>query len=95
MPAAHRIWRGAEYQLMRRLISLPHRAAAGFSLTLKIAKQLLTLPAVLAPGAMTIKEVSERFRFDAQSLHKYNSIRFKIMRAPIETKGGQPRIVDA
>jgi hypothetical protein len=80
-------WRRAEISVdaPSNLTATP--GGSRISLTLKIAKQLLTLPAVLAPGAMTIKEVSERFRFDAQSLHKNNSIRFKIMRAPIETKG--------
>ena len=57
---------------MRRLngkFHLRQRAAAGFSLTLKVAKH--TDPPFrpfYARDPMAIKEVSERFRFDAHSL---------------------------
>ncbi|HEY6999674.1 MAG TPA: hypothetical protein VH851_17190 [Candidatus Binatia bacterium] len=78
-------WRRAEISVDAPSNFTATPSGSRISLTLKIAKQLLTLPAVLGPGAMTIKEISERF--DAQSLHEDNSIRFKIMRTPIETKG--------
>jgi len=45
------------------------RAAAGFSLTLKVAKHTdPPFPPFYARDPMAIKEVSERFRFDAHSL---------------------------